>query len=455
MGLVWETKALEGRSPAWFKFWRRNMNMKKIIFSVVGMAVTAALSVVLLAGCSKSSGSKSGRGVSITILMGKPEVAAQFEKMLAEYGEKAGVNVTMIPLAGQDAYEKMTTLYASGNAPSILMVGQEFDEFKDRFLDLTDTSFAKKANEGTTDFVTVGGRVLGVPTTVEAYGIIYNPAVAQKVLGNFDPSQIKTQTELKQFFENLKAKGTGPFTLSPMDWSLGAHLSNTVYACQSANREERHQFVKDLRSGSARLVDNPVFNGWVDTLDILMAYNIHASSPMSPVYEDGMIDLAEGAAAAWFMGNWAYPQLADVAKEDYRFIPVPVSNDAASFGNSKIAVGVPSYWCVDKSANSEAQQKAALDFLSWFIETAEGQDYYVNQLNFIPSYQGFSIQPADAMSRQMMDCLSSGNTLEWMNTYYPAGGFQAMGAAMQKYVDGKIDRRGLAEAFEDYWKSVK
>jgi raffinose/stachyose/melibiose transport system substrate-binding protein len=426
-------------------------SMSKSVGAVLAACILAAC---LFSGCSRSSAAKND-AVSITILMGKPEVAAQFEKMLADYGKKAGVNITMIPLAGQDAYEKMTTLYASGNAPTISMVGQEFGEFKDKFLDLTDTSFAKKAGEGTTGFVTVNGRIYGVPTTVEAYGIIYNPAVVQKALENFDPSQIKTQNELRQFFENLKAKGAGPFTLSPMDWSLGAHLSNTVYANQSADRAARHQFMQDLRTGKVSLSGNPVFNGWVDTLDILIEHNIHAASPMSPVYEDGMMDLAGGAAAAWFMGNWAYPQLVDVAKEDYRFIPIPVSNDPADYGNGKIAVGVPSYWCVDKSANSEAQQKAAVDFLSWFIESAEGQNYYVTELNFIPAYQGFSIEPADAMSKQIADYLSSGSTLEWMNTYYPAGGFQAMGASIQKYVDKKIDRRGLAEEFEAYWKSVR
>lgn len=422
--------------------------------SIVAVLIACILVICLFGGCSRSSGAKDDV-VSITILMGKPEVAAQFEKMLADYTKKTGINITMIPLAGQDAYEKMMTLYASGNAPTISMVGQEFGEFKDKFLDLTDTSLAKKAGEGTTDFVTINGRIYGVPTTVEAYGIIYNPAVVQKALGNFDPSQIKTQNELKQFFANLKAKGAGPFTLSPMDWSLGAHLSNTVYATQNIDRTARHQFIQELRMGNVSLIDNPIFNGWVDTLDILMEYNIHAASPMSPVYEDGMMDLAGGAAATWFMGNWAYPQLVDVTKEDYRFIPIPVSNNPADYGTGRIAVGVPSYWCIDKSGNSEAQQKAAMDFLSWFIESAEGQDYYVKELNFIPAYQGFSIEPTDTMSKQMMDYLSSGNTLEWMNTYYPAGGFQVMGAAIQKYVDKKIDRRGLAEEFEAYWKSVK
>lgn len=415
------------------------------------------LCITSLAGCSsKDPSAVSSGGTSITILMGKPEVGKQFEQMLTDYTKLSGVNVTMIPLAGQDAYEKMTSLYASGNAPTIMMVGQEFSEFQSKFLDLSDTAFVQKASEGTVDFVTVDGKVYGTPVTVEAYGIIYNPAVVESILGaDFNPAAIRTQAELSDFFAKVAAGGKAPFTLSPMDWSMGAHLSNTVFAGQSANREERHAFMQELKAGNVDLASNAVFNGWVDTLDLLIANNLHKDSPLAAVYEDGSLELATGDAASWFMGNWAYPEISAIEQNDYRFIPVPVSNNADDYANGKIAVGVPSYWCVDKSANSEAQQQAALDFLTWFLTTKEGQEYYVNQLNFIPAYSDFEAQPSDAMSLQIAQLLESGDTLEWMNTYYPAGGFQAMGASMQKYVDGKIDRAGLAAEFEAYWKSAK
>lgn len=405
---------------------------------------------------SSSSPAAPASDTSITILMGKPEVGKQFEQMLTDYTTKTGVGVTMIPLAGQDAYEKMTSLYASGNAPTIMMVGQEFDEFKDKYLDLTETEFVKRASEGTVDFVTVDGKVYGTPTTVEAYGIIYNPATVSTALGaEFDPSTIKTQDELKKFFSDVAAAGVAPFTLSPMDWSMGAHLSNTVFAAQSEDRTARHAFLQDLKDGKVNLIENKSFNGWVDTFDILLENNLHKDAALAAVYEDGSLELATGDAACWFMGNWAYPEIAAIEQQDYRFIPVPVSNDPADFANGKIAVGVPSYWCIDKSASSPEQQQAAIDFLNWFLTTKEGQEYYVNQLNFIPAYSGFEITPSDAMSSQIATLLEAGNTLEWMNTYYPAGGFQAMGASMQKYIDGKIDRAGLAKEFEDYWKSVK
>lgn len=396
-------------------------------------------------------------GVSITILMAKPEVAAQFEEVIAAYSQNTGNSATMIPIpAGTEVYEKMVSLYASGNAPSISMVGQEFGEFQDKFLDLSNTEFVKRAGGGTLDFVTVDGKVYGTPSTVEAYGIIYNPKLVADVFGtDYDPTQIKTIDEFKEFMNKLQTAGVGAFTLSPMDWSLGAHLSNTVYAGQSDNRAARHKFVEDLKAGTATLGDNAVFNGWVDIFDLLRQYNIHADSPLAPAYEDGSFDLGTGKAAAWFMGNWAYPTLAEIEALDYRFIPIPVSNNAGDYANGKIAIGVPSYWCVDKSANSEEQQQASVEFLNWFITTAEGQGNYVNKLNFIPAYSGFEVQPNDSMSKQIAEYLNGGKSLEWMNTYYPAGGFQAMGASMQKYIDGKIDRQGLAKEFEDYWKSVK
>lgn len=433
------------------------MNMKKVLACLT--SVTLALG---LASCGQSggsaqpSGSETGSGEAITILMGKPEVGSQFEAMLAQYGKDTGVNVTMIPLAGQDAYEKMTSLYASGNAPTIMMVGQEFSEFQDKYLDLTDTPFIKVASEGTTDYVTVDGKVYGAPTTVEAYGILYNPKVVSDVFGaEYDPSTIKTRDELAKFYSDVQAKGVAPFTLSPMDWSLGAHLSNTMFAAQSENRDERHAFMQSLKDGTVTLMDNTAFNGWVDTLDLLIENNLHKDAPLAAVYEDGSMEFATGEAATWFMGNWAYPEIVKIEQQEYKFIPVPVSNNADDFANGKIATGVPSYWCVDKSASTPAQQKAAVDFLTWFITTAEGQAYYVNELNFIPAYSGFESQPTDALSKQIVDLLSKGDTLEWMNNYYPAGGFQAMGASMQKYIDGVIDRAGLAAELEAYWKSAK
>lgn len=430
-----------------------NSKFKKILSGLLATVLS-----VTLVSCSNSTddeGNDEGSADEISILMGKPEVSAEFEKMLAEYSEENDITVTMIPLAGQDAYEKMTTLYASGNPPSILMVGQEFSEFQENFLDLSDTDFVKKAQEGTLDFVTVDDKVYGTPSTLESYALMYNEDVIHEVLGeDVDPSSFETLDELEQLFDDLEANGQGAVTLSPMDWSLGAHFTNTIFSGQSETHEGRFEFIDELKAGNVNLSENDVYNGWADVFDLLIEHNIHKDSPLSVVYEDNSADLANGDAAVWFMGNWAYPDLKAINPDaNFKFIPIPVSNDPADYANGKIAIGVPSYWCVDESGNTEAQQKAAVDFLDWFLTSERGQEYYVNELNFIPAYEGFTPKPEDSLSIQTFEMLDSGENLEWINTYYPAGGFQAMGASCQKYLDGIIDREGLAKEIEDYWKS--
>ncbi|AJH01925.1 ABC transporter substrate-binding protein [Clostridium beijerinckii] len=437
--------------------------MKKVKLLSVLLSIT--LVVGILAGCgSKTTGgdstnqSTSDKKVEVNILMGKPEVAKQFEDILAEYNkESKTAKVSMVPLGGQNAYEKMTALYASNNAPTISMVGQEFESFKDKFLDLGGESWVKNAMDGTLDYVKDDNKVLGMPVTVEAFGFIYNKKVLDEAVGgSFDPAMVKTTKDLEDLFKKIEAKGKQALHISPMDWSLGAHLTNIFFTTQSQNRDDRHKFMSDLKAGNVSLKDNKLFNGWLDTFDLMKKYNSAKASPLSPQYEDGPQQLATGQVGMWFMGNWAYPQIKELDDSgEYGFLPVPVSNNAYDYGNSQISVGVPSYWCVDASQSSKEQQEEAKKFLSWLVNDPKGQDGYVNSLNFIPIYTNITLKPADPISNNILKYMSNKQTLEWMNNYYPADGWPKMGASMQKYLDNKIDRNGLVDEFEAYWKTAK
>ena len=76
-------------------------------------------------------------------------------------------------------------------------------------------------------------------------------------------------------------------------------------------------------------------------------------------------------------------------------------------------------------------------------------------VKFLPVFEGIGITPADAMSNQILDYAANGQSLQWMNNRYPAGGWQDMGASMQKYVVGELDAAGLAEAIENYWANLE
>lgn len=133
------------------------------------------------------------------------------------------------------------------------------------------------------------------------------------------------------------------------------------------------------------------------------------------------------------------------------FLPYPISNNPDDYGNNEISVGVPSYWAVDESQSTAADQEAAEEFLNWLITSETGQDYYINEFNFIPAFNNFEISPQDNLSNSIMSYMDQGNTLEWMNNYYPSGYFPDMGAALQKYLSGYADQEQFTQEFMNVW----
>ncbi|GJM71188.1 hypothetical protein HMSSN036_34040 [Paenibacillus macerans] len=293
--------------------------------------------------------------------------------------------------------------------------------------------------------------------SVEAFGFIYNKAVLDKVAGgSFDPSSVRTINDLKALFEKIEAAGVTPITVTPLDWSLGAHFSNILFTDQSPDRETRHKFLADMKSGNVDLANNAVFNGWMDTLDLMKQYNKAKDAPLSAQYDEAPLQLADGEAAMWFMGNWAYPQLKEADPDgEYGFLPVPVSNNADDYGNSQISASVSLYWSIDKEQSTPEEQAAAKDFLNWMVSSEQGQDYYVNQFSAIPAFNNFKIMPEDSLSQSLLFYMDKQQTLEWMNLYFPPDGYPTMGATLQKYLTGNIDRAGVAKEYEEYWKKAK
>ncbi|KJD42695.1 MULTISPECIES: ABC transporter substrate-binding protein [Paenibacillus] len=441
--------------------------MKKLL-TTVGILALLASGLAACSGSENSSSSANQRGepakagspTEISVLIGKSEIISQFEEMVEHYNTSQDqVKVSIISLGNQNAFDKMTTLYASNNAPTISMMGAEYESMHDKLLDLSDQPWVSHTMKGSLDYVRDGSQIKGMPVSVEAFGLIYNKKVLDQASGgNFDSATVKTQDELKSLMDKITSSGAaeGAIHVSPIDWSLGAHYTNILFADQSSDRDQRHKFIKDLKNGTVKLSENEIFSGWVNTFDLMKAYNINKSAPLSPVYDDGPIALATGQVGLWFMGNWAYPQILELDPEgQYGFLPVPISNNAEDYGNSQISVGVPSYWVVDAEQSTTDQQKAAKEFLNWMVSSKEGQDYYVNKLNFLPVFDNFTAEPADSLSQSVLSYMKSENTLEWMNTYYPADAYPAMGTSMQKYLADKINKSDLAKEFEAYWTKKK
>ncbi|NLJ18916.1 extracellular solute-binding protein [Globicatella sulfidifaciens] len=395
-------------------------------------------------------------GVEISILLTKPEITQQFEETAATFTEETGVKIDVIPLGGQVVMERMTTLYSSGNAPTITLANMEIEAFKDSLLDLADEPWADTIDDQYFQLVNYDGVILGQPLTVEAFGFIYNKEVLDEATGGFDPSTIRTHDDLRAVFEQVDAlDGVDALTVSPVDWSLGAHLTNPLFAAQSPEFEERQQFMQDAIDGKVTFIEDEIFNGWVDTIDLMKEFNKHKNAPLAPAYEDAPLELATGQVGFWFMGNWAYPQLQEVNPDgEFGFIPVVLSNNEEDYGNSQISIGAPSYWVIDADQSTKEEQEAAKLFLNWLVSSESGKDHYVNTLNLIPVSSNFDTAPNDPLSQDIAKYMEAGNALDFSVSYYPTDAMNVMGASLQKYLADEIDREGLANEFDAYWSSV-
>ncbi|AUO07113.1 ABC transporter substrate-binding protein [Paenibacillus jamilae] len=438
-------------------------------FKRVQWMVMLLLLVMVVSACGGSGGegnSASGGGsadagnVKVTLLNSKGEILSQLEDAAKAFQkDNPGITVEIQPVpTGGSPFERASALYASGNPPTMTMLDTgDVEKFKDRILDLSGEKWNKDIVENATTATTVDGKNYAFPLAVEGYGFIYNKAVVDKAVGgSFDPTTIKTRNDLEKLFQQIEASGKKALVISPMDWSLGAHYLPLAYAGQNKDMAEVDKFIASLKAGQANLATNPVFNGLMDTFDVMMKYNIDQASPLAGAYERGPELLGKGEVGIWFMGNWAWPQISgfDTANKEYGFLPVPISNNADDYGNQEISSAVSKRIVIDKEKSTPEQQEAAKKFLNWIVYDAKGQDFLVNKANIIPAFKNITLPAADPLGKSIQDYIAKGKSEQSMSLL-PADHWSKLGSSMQKYLAKQGDRATLAKEIEDYWKTVK
>lgn len=398
--------------------------------------------------------------VQITILNSKGEIQTQLEEIAAYYSSITdGVSIEVISApVGQSPFERAVALYASGNAPAILMLDAgDVLLFQDRALALNDEKWVADAIDNSLDMATAeDGRILAFPVTVEGFGFIYNKPVLDKAVGGeFDPATINTIDSLRQLFDAIDDSGKGALVISPEDWSLGAHFFSLAYSAQSPDFNTINEFLEGLKNGTVSLADNGAANGLLDTFDLMKEYNYDRLDPLASTYDRGTELIGEGEVGIWFMGNWAWPEIADfdTTGGQFGFLPVPISNDPADLGNTQIPVGVTKYFILDGEQNSPAQQQAAKDFLNWLVYDPEGQKRFVVDANIIPAFSNITIAPADPLSASLLDYVREGRTMNFILNL-PPDHWAQVGASMQKYLSNFINRDAFFKEVETYWQGL-
>ena len=427
-----------------------------LLVSAVTLSVTVAAQAPAATACPKKA--------TVTMLGTiKTEIKDQFLAAVKDYNGSQKC-YTVKSIAGDNKItflQNVTPMYATKHAPTIMYTLQEIPNMADKVMDWKGTKLASLASPGLLAAGNVGGKQVGVPSTAEAFGLLYNKKVLDAA--GINPASIKTRTDLEAAFKTLQSKGKKAIHFSAIWWSLGAHFTNIYHANSAKTHEGRLAVLDSLSDGKKNLADDAAFKNWIATFDLLKKYNGSTANLTDTEYDASIADLASGDYGFLFQGNWTEPNLMTAAAgTDFGIMPLPISTEAGAFGNDSIPVGVPGYFMIDQKQSTKEQRAGAVDFLTWLYTTPAGQHYVADPvtkggMGFIPVYSGFKIEPVTYMSKEIAKYVNAGKTLDWINTYYPAGLQEAVGkVSMQQYFTDKISSSELAKAIETAWKgSVK
>lgn len=442
-----------------------------------GSALAICLMMVfsLLAACSKSDTQSTPKGqsqgaqtkqeakeVKLTFFNTSAEVNAVFEDLFKTYHElNPNVTIELIPTPiGGAQLEKFQSLLASGKPATIANLDPgTILQYKDKFADLEadKTKYVQLAKPGAIDGALLDGKFLGIPWTAQGYGLLYNKRVVEEAIGgSFDPASVKTRNDLEALFKKIDAAGKAPVMIHGADWSLGAHYLGLAYSLQSKNVEDNRKFVEDLKNGKTTLAGNTQYTGLMDTFDVLKKYNARKKDPLVADYNKDSADFAKGNAAFYFMGDWTWAVIGTLEGRDKEFgiLPVPISNNPADYGNAQVAYSEPKLFAIDKSGSTPEQQAAAKAFIEWLVTSEQGQNAIVTKMGLSLPYKDIKAKGTNIISDAVTKYVDQGQVLNiGVINYFPQDYWSKTGASMQKYMAGKIDRNGLAEEVQAYWKS--
>ena len=173
-----------------------------------------------------------------------------------------------------------------------------------------------------------------------------------------------------------------------------------------------------------------------------------------------MAEFALGKCAMVQNGNWGASQILGVSgntvsAEDIKFMPIYTGIEGEE--NLGICIGTENFICINSKA-SEAEQKAAADFLWWLFSSEKGKKFVTDGLGFISPFDTFdeSETPDDPLAREVTRWLHMENitNIPWNFTIFPSQHYKDnLGSALLKYAQGTISWDDVKKLAVEEWKS--
>lgn len=414
--------------------------MKKMLVGLLALLV--ALSPLVAAGQQE----KKDEPVTLNVLFYSPELAEQYNDMVAEYKKATGVTLDITVLQ-TDYRSVLTSRLNSGDVPDIFMSSAYADNstYKDYVYDLSNEDFIKQIEPGALQGVISDGKVTGYPFLVQSHSFIYNKKVFRD---NGITTLPKTLAEFEAVAKKLQANGVQPFATGFKEfWVLPQTAWQAIANVPTENYGGYEKFTGMLNSGTLKFKDIPQMSQLFDLLDLIKKYG--GPKPNESDFNDQTSSLATGKVAMIHQGNWAEDSIRKTNPEvEIGFLAGPTGNNAATAGimfdsNQTIRI-----------AKDGKNRQAALDWLRWLTTSEYGRNWIPGKVKQLSPIIG-AAAPDSYIAKETSALLASGAPgYPWFYQMFPTGTEQQLGAILQGYCAGLTDRAQTLEALDAAYAKI-
>ena len=385
-------------------------------------------------------------GTKITFLNTKTEIQDYLEDMGAQFREATGIEIEFYTNTDED---HITEKFAAGEPYNITMMDYpDVADYQEYLYDLSNEDWIKDGGEKYG--LTLDGKVYGFPFAIEAMGLIYNADAIEAITGEeFKPENYSNLEAFTGLLETLTEGGMEtPVAVNCDDWSLASHVFGQAYCAREDGSEAASlAFVDSLKKGEADLTSDNDFNALMDLIDTFLTNNVNRDDPLSATYDTNDEDLKDGTVAFWPNGSWAV----DVSEltDNVGIMPYPMDTED-SVNSTSLVSGATKMLAVDQTYSTEKEIQASLAFLNWLVYSEEGQSFLVDTCSLITAFSNNPNEPSAALSASVASYIKNEKSVYWYQAM-PSDHNTVVGALMQKYISGAVDRAGLIKEVEAYW----
>ena len=443
--------------------------MKKVIGSVLTVAMVAGM----MTGCGsaggstdtqESAGSSAGDDqVVIDVFQNKNEISDALQAAIDTYEEEnPSVKINLETVGGSDYASSLKAKMLGNDPVEIFTLGGPDDiaSYQDYLEPLTDQEWVSHVTAGGVDNVSVDDEVYGLPLAIEGYGLIYNKKIFEAA--GIDASTLTTYDAIDKAFADLQdqideGKLADEFPVleaveeyaAKESWIVGLHTNNVALS---------QEFKSATNAFNSKSVEYTYGDQLKDLIDLETKYTTSKDDLSLLNSVDYSTQVGGGLAiervAVVQQGNWISSEVANVSEDvldNLGILPIPLKGVV----EDSIAVGVSNYWCVN-SKSSDAEKKAAKDFLNWLYQSDEGKQIVVNDLGFIPAFDNYDdVTISDPLSAEVMRYVDAGKTIPWVFSGQPSGWDSKVAANIQNYLAGNMTwDEVIAQNIAD-WESMR